>query len=326
MAEDMSRIISGIRSSYRKTNIREINLDSIMDASPEMRIGSLLSHTPAESRKDYRINFDPLENMFLEKMITQETLEKRTILTAEDFFKGMVYLDYFSTVIHQDPKLFDDLLDIAKEIEQRDRYADPNMELVVKYTGICYMYESAKMIRRPANRTDPASTYTARNKKYESDFMSAEKVSPAYQALGSFVCNLVENEAVKARLPQIKGLYDLKAALFVDSILKYIPGQPAGQPENQTERIIEKIDAGQYYDASVLAIKTLAKEVSARTSVGECIETLIQSIHDQRSLECNHDAGGNHNVDSNHNVNGNNTNIPYSPYSRPATDGHRGGR
>jgi hypothetical protein len=259
MAQDLSSVIAGIRSSYEKTNMKDIKLEEVLAGKPEVKVGYLLQNMPSESSKQYAINFDPVENLFLDKLVNQEVVDKRIIMTAKDFFRGIVFLDYFCTIICNDTVVLDELLSVSKVLERKDPDLDPDLPLVVKYAGIFHHTNNARSLRADNQDRNSVQRYRRKNKKYEPEYVVARKISPIYEALGAKVCELAKNETIKQQLPEILSLYDLKAALFVDAVVENISNE-----QSKTE-ILAKVQEKDYYKASFFAMKKLEEEVAGKT-------------------------------------------------------------
>lgn len=268
MAQDMTKIIAEIKSSYDKTNLQDIDLENVLNAQPEVKIGYFLQHMPPESKKDYAINFDPVETLFLEKLVTQEVLDKRIIMKAEDFFRGIVFIDYFANIICGDYGVLDDLYKLAIDLEKRNKTLDPDISLFVRYTGMYYLCHVGKNLVREGADKVSLQRFTKRNKEYGPQYACLRKISPLYEALGKKVHDLAKDDAIKQQLPNIYSLYDLKAALFIDAILEHL------QDDKLKGKIMDKIRAEDYYKASVIAITSMSKEVSNST-IDECINSMI---------------------------------------------------
>lgn len=268
MAQDMTKIIAGIKSSYNKTNLQDIDLEKALNAQPEARIGYFLQHMPPESKKDYAINFDPVETLFLEKLVTQEVLDKRIIMKAEDFFRGIVFIDYFANIICDDYGVLDDLYKLAIDLEKRNKALDPDISMVVRYSGMYYLCHFGKNLVKEGAEKTSSQRYARRNKKCESEYACLRKVSPVYEALGRKVYELAKTDAIRQQLPKLNSLYDLKAAIFVDAILEHL------QDDELKSKIMDKIQAEDYCKASMIAITGMSKEVSNST-IDECINSMI---------------------------------------------------
>lgn len=251
-------IIAGIRSSYDRSNIQDIELEELMEERPEIKVGYLLQNMEPESAKMYAINFDPVETLFLDKLINQEVLDKRVIMTKKDFFKGIVFLDYLTTIVLDDTRILDDLYEIALDLETKQEDLDPDLGLVVRYSAMDYLSHSG----RRALRDDEERTlerYNEKNKSYEPAYSIIRKISPIYESLGAMVYDISQDETIRSKIPDMLCLYDIKASIFIDSILDVI------EDEGSREQVIGAFSEGDYYRSSMLAMDLLSGEVTRQT-------------------------------------------------------------
>jgi hypothetical protein len=256
MADDLQNIIKGIRSSYQKTNIVDVNLEDLIKVSPQEKIGFCLNSLPNESNKKYAINFDPVETTYLDKLISEQTLNKRIIVDKKDFFKTIVFLDYFVNILSNETGLLDELYTLAKDLERKHEDLDPDLGLIVRYAGMYYVSQQRKNWVTDNSETTGSERFRTKNKKVGSDYQTQLNISPVYEAVGSMVYDLVNNPVLKQEVPKLQTLYDLKAAIFIDSVLDQI------QTDEIKEKIVKKVQDGSYYKASHIAMISLSKEVS----------------------------------------------------------------
>jgi len=264
---EVADIISGIRSSYQRSNIRDLNLDELIEVKPETRLGYVLQHLEPESQKDYAMNFDPVQNIFLDKLVSQTVLEKRIIIDGNDFFKGIIFLDYFTSVVCNDYGILDELYDIAKQLEQMDQFLDPDLNLIARYAGMHYLYHEGRKLT--ATTRGPRTRFNRRNKTVEVSYPNLKKVSPTYEAAARIALDLVDNEAIQHRLANLTHLSEIKAAIFTDALVGCLSNQ------NAIAGIMHKVAEGEYFQASMLAIDSMSHGVS-RTSIQEYIQHMRQ--------------------------------------------------
>ncbi len=270
MAEDLTQIIDGIKNSYNRTNMQDVDLEALMHERPEIKVGYLLQNLEPESSKDYAINFDPVESLFLNKLISQEVLDRRIIIDAGDFWRGLVFLDYMTTIVLNDYRLLDEMYDVAKELEQRDQDLDPDLKIIVQYAAMHYVSHAGMDMVRGRQGRASRERYRRKNKSYEPEYVILRKISPVYEALGAKVLDLPQEQRIKDRLPEMLYLYDIKAAIFTDCIFEHL------QDDGIKQQVMEKFQSGDYYKASLLAITGLGKEVSSST-ISDYIDRLASN-------------------------------------------------
>ncbi len=267
---EMDAIIAGIRSSYEKTNMTDVDLESILHERPEVKVGYLLQHMDPESEKPYAINFDPVETLFLDKLVSEEVLNGEIVMDKNDFFRGIVFLDYLTTVVLDDYAILKDMHNIAVELENIQEDLDPDLELVVKYSGMFYLSYTGRRIMRNQMDEKGLERYQVKNKHYEPEYAILRKIAPVYEALGKMVCDLPKHDIIKEKLPDMLYLYDIKAAIFVDAILDFI------EDDALKEKVVTKFREGDYYKASMVAITGISKQVS-NTTIDEYITSLVEN-------------------------------------------------
>src|SRR3989344_1586852 len=75
----LESIIGGIKESYKTTNIVEVDLSRVPFSS-EKRIGQILLAAQNLSNREFALNFDPVETIYLQRLITEQTLNQRVVL------------------------------------------------------------------------------------------------------------------------------------------------------------------------------------------------------------------------------------------------------
>jgi hypothetical protein len=184
-------------------------------------------------------------------------LNKRIVITKTDFFKGLVFLDYLTNIILGEYKILDEMYDVAKKLEEKDKNLDPDMEVIVRYAAVNYVSKTSK--NNPSEDREGIRRYNQKNKGYEDEYFILRKVSPAYEALGKMVVSMIKNNDIKDCMQKMTKLYDIKSAVFIDVSLEYITSEAV---KNQ---IITQMKEGDYYNASIRAINRLSKEITNKS-------------------------------------------------------------
>ena len=245
-------ILKGIRTSYQKTNMQDVRLDEVLQATPETKIGYLLQNMEPESTKEYSINFDPIQVLYLEKLVSQNVVEKRLIMESRDFFKGIVFVDYYTNIIANNCEVIDELYQLAQELERRDANLDPDLNMVIHHIG---MHEFTRTVKNKGPIRGARQRYQRKNKHVAPHYVMLKKISPVYEALGAMVLEQIQNETIKGKLPDMEYLYDIKAAIFIDTVCNFLD-------DPDKEELIAKIAEGDYYDASLLAMVLTCKKAA----------------------------------------------------------------
>jgi len=273
--DELEDIIGDIKNSHQKTNMIDVDEGKLVSCSASDMIGWLLKGSRNLSDKEFSMNFDPLETVFLQKLVSSNTMNKRVVLRMEDYFKGIVFMDYFSNIVLGDENFIDEMYDISKRLEQINSLIDPDIETVVKYSAIHHLTSMGRsMILRSRSERDAGIDRYART-NYQSDnlhqYVGVRELDSFYSSLGQKVFGLFSNHSVKEQLSGVQGVNDLRALLFIDSALQYI------EDTKLKDDVLTRARSGDYYTASVKAITSLSKEATTK-SVEDYISSLNEKI------------------------------------------------
>lgn len=268
--KDITDLIGDIKKSYHKSNLSDISIDSLSNAETPKRIGYMLTNSINLSNKDYSINFDPIESHFLKKFVSEETMQKRIVLRAEDYFKGIIFIDYFTSVITKNSGFIDELYEIAKEFERINPLLDPDMDILTKYVGVSYISLMGKeYIMSRSSPDNSEKRFQKNNNPFDDSYIGVKRLDPFYETLGQKVYSMLNSPEVIKSSSGFKGLNDLRAIIFVDCLMPYIENQ------DSKKAISDLLDSGKYYNASVSAINIFSKEASLK-SMEEYMKTVAQ--------------------------------------------------
>lgn len=167
------------------------------------------------------ISFDPVQMVLLQNLVRPRALQAHVTIAKEDFFRGIVYLDAFTEIIAGRATVLDDMGVIVEELERLDEYLDPDLELLVRYTGLFIRSDlgGARFFR-------PASVRQIRKRLERSD--AAPVPGPAaldlfHLAVGRMVADLCSTEEVRGALSAVRGRNDLRIAVLADAIWASLP-------------------------------------------------------------------------------------------------------
>lgn len=256
--ENFEELINDIKKSYEVTNLQECNLN-LLEPSIEQKLGYLLQNIPNNNSREYTINFDPVETIFLQKLIREETLNKKVVVTKEQFFKSIVFLDFLTDYILHQYDILNDFKEITERLEQIDTYLDPDLDVIVNYSALYFAINSSRMIRFNGTQSEreDIQRYERRNHSCAEDYIILRKLNPLYGALGCFITDLIDKEEIKQELPYASGINDVKSLIFVDCVLGYLP-------EESKNFVVQKITDKHYFSAAKLALDELGKNISPR--------------------------------------------------------------
>jgi hypothetical protein len=223
------------------------------------------------------VSFDPVQMTFLQSLVREGVLKGGFSIAKEHFFKGMVFVDYFTEVVAGRPTLLEDLAVIVEELEKMHEYLDMDLTLLVRYTGL-YIIKDLK-----GDRFFSPSSLAAMAKRHE---RTNTTVPPApvtgasaeadifHQAVARMVLDLIATAEVRDPLVGFQGRNDLKAAMVCDSILGSLP-RPV-----LSESAYEALALAEYGRAAGLLFADLTK-ASVGWSLKGHVEQLRGTLHDE---------------------------------------------
>jgi hypothetical protein len=200
--------------------------------TPSARVGFFLREAAPLFTAEKPISFDPVQTTFLQKLIRESVLQEGVTIQKEDFFKGILFVDYFTEVVAGRQTLLEDVRVLVEELEKMDRFLDVNLELLVRYTGLFVQKDlKGEQLFRPSSLTQLGKRHEKTNRRVDWAVYSESGVDLFHGAAGRMVCDLVKRDEVRAYLGSFEGgSNDLKAALVVDSVLAALKGDPGEGP------------------------------------------------------------------------------------------------
>jgi len=258
--QDLENLISDIKQSYRKSNLEDIDKSLFVNVPPEKRIGYFLKKIPNMSNKEFSMNFDPVETVFMQKLVTESTINKRIILRQEDYFKGIVFIDYLTKVLIDDNGFTDELYGLSEDIEKINPLLDPDMGILVRYAGFYFASNVRKkyFLKPEAIKINSEQKYRRGNTTVPYEYNNLKNLDPFYDALGKKVYTLLQDKDVKEQAESFDGLNDLRALIFVDCVLPFL------ENKKYQEDVVDTVKQGDYYNASFKALQYISKEAISK--------------------------------------------------------------
>jgi len=87
----------------------------------EVHVGTLLKNLPEQHDIEFKVGFNLHSNTFFQKLVSKELIEKGVRIHTDDFYKGLVFLDYFCGVIENDYRVCDNLVKISKALRKAEK-------------------------------------------------------------------------------------------------------------------------------------------------------------------------------------------------------------
>lgn len=235
-----------------------------MDSPSVWQVGAFLREVPPLFRTEKPVSFDPVQTAFLQRLVRESALGPGVAIAKEDYFKGIVYLDYFAEVVAGRGTLLEDMRILAEELEKLHEYLDPTLEMVVHYSGLYVTRElKGEKLFAPSSLAQIAARHQRGNQRAAGQAvtdgtMSACGDSPEapdrfYLALGRLVCDLFTESRIVARLGRVLGRNDLRAAIAADCILPWLPASETGEP------VFAALDSGDFGGAFTRLLSSLVR-------------------------------------------------------------------
>jgi len=237
----------------KKSNIIQLNINTYFPNDPATRIASLLEQSNNYSNKTYRMNFDPVQEIVLKKMIGEEVLNKRLIIEEHDFFKGIFFLNYYCSVIAKSYDVIDSLYDYAKQLERVDKHKDPVIADVVEKV----LQNSFKKNIFVSDHAERGTREAYNSMKQNINLSGAQfvKPSPVYSSAAQIIKNTVNN--LEQNLSTIESRADLNALVFTDAIYPYI------RTDSNLPMVNNLLEKKDFLNASITALQIASKKYYA---------------------------------------------------------------
>jgi len=258
----LDSIMNEFRVGDKKSNIMQLNMNEYFPNNQVTRIASLLEQSNNLSNKTYRLNFDPIQEIVLKKMVGEDMLNKRLIIEENDFFKGIFLLNYYCSIIAKNYDVVDSLYSYAKHLERIDRSKDPVMKDVVDYVLQDSIRKSI-FVGKYVERSTVAA-YNSMKQDINLSGVQFMTVSPIYTGAAQIIKNTLTN--LESNLFKIDSRADLNALIFTDALYPYIQND---SNFNKVNALLEKKD---FLHASITALQIASKGYYA-----EHIDTKLNS-------------------------------------------------
>jgi hypothetical protein len=233
-------------------------------------LGLVIKNLQPLHNLEYKVVFNLHENAFFQKLISKDVLEKVRV-RPRDYFKSLMFLDYFSRILNEDYSVCTNLENLSKAIRDNEREEEKKAGLPDKGdTGASYLtletvvceaglFQKEKTINIPKNKKK--QNLAPIKKRYASDSSidlkspSLRKLDLFYVGIGELVLQQITPNLQKYSA-KVSGRADINALVFVDSVLSY------RKNNSNLAEIYKNLDAGDYFSASMLALDLLVAEAS----------------------------------------------------------------
>lgn len=191
------------------------------------RIGILLREVDPLFTKDKPISFDPVQMTVLQNLVRPAVLQAKVTVAKKDFFKAILFLDYFTEVVAGRGTVLDDIGVIVEELDNMADYLDPDLIVLVRYCGLFINSDlNGKRFFRKAS---------IRNLRRRHDLTNAQITWPDsdaldlfHNAVGRLVADQISDPRIRGALEALVGRNDLRAAILADAVLTALPADEVG--------------------------------------------------------------------------------------------------
>jgi len=218
------------------------------------RIGLLLKNFPNNNDLEQTHGMGLHSNTFFQKIISAEIWKKGCKIKPDDYYKGMVFVDYLATYLTDELNISSNLEELSDSAKKSLNEPYLPLEIVVLEAGL-YAKEKPADYFDKKNLGEMKKRYDAHNAKVDFSSGKLKKSEPFYDAIGLMTVELVKPENHEC-LAKVTERSQLKALIFTDSILDYLKDKGA------KKNIQNYLDQGDHFTASIAAIDNLRKEVT----------------------------------------------------------------
>ncbi len=259
-------LADALRATFKKTNILPLN-STQLPFSPEHYLARVLHHLPNCNQREFTTNFDPIETILLQKIVSTQTLDQRVVLQRDFFFPGLIYLDYFTAAMTRSTTIFSKLQELDENIARVHPSMDITTSIGVHF--IAHHYAMHNMARRQRPTPKRELQPTPRRAREQIQYHSLQPHPHAYNILGTMIYNMLTTPEVRSALPHVTDRITLQQAVFTDMNLRFV------QEEKNKQKTIKKLEAGNLYSAALHSLEALSTETTPRT-IQDAIRELKQ--------------------------------------------------
>jgi hypothetical protein len=228
------------------------------------RLSAMMKNMPELHNLEFEIGFNLHSNTFFRKLIPTELLgeENGVRVESEGFYRGLVFLDYFCSVVQDNYKARDNLIIISKKLRELEKELGVSKEL--SYLSLDSIAGEASLCAKEKGEGhySDAAVLKGIKERYKAingdvDFTSdkARKADPYFTAIGTMAYDLVKDKR-RDHLNYVNGRADLGALVFTDCMVELM------KDKKQVDEVEEALNKHDYLGASMLALQSVVKSIS----------------------------------------------------------------
>lgn len=230
------------------------------------KIGTLIKNSPDLHNLEYEVGINLHTTTFFQKTVSKKVLDKGIRVKPVDYLKALVFLDYFTSVIEDDCRICDNIIEISKVLRKEpkdtdvkeDMSEDPSylsLDTIVADAGLCAKEKGDDYYSIEPNIKNVRERYESLKETVDFKSGSIRKADLYYEAIGQMICDLVE-EKTKPQLKEANSRIEVGAIVFTDSIMNIL------KDTNYRSKVNKMLEDKEYFEASLTALDGLSKEIS----------------------------------------------------------------
>jgi len=261
-------VIASMMKGYEKTNLVDMNLAENEDIIK--RVSLILQRSPDKHTRNSSIGFDPVQNQLLKKMVDPIILDKKVKAIKTEYFKCILYIDFYTNYIVQGSEILDSIRNKSKELEKVHDFLDPNLELFIRCCSLDYLSRFNPVSSRDRRRT----FYTSNNPQFDVSYSSFRRTDPFYEAASKLFLNQFSDGSLASRIETVDNRNDLSSLLFIDMNMDLYKNQSSERGYKRAESQINPLlDKEEYFKAAHLSMEIVSRKVS-RQPLSAFIKTM----------------------------------------------------
>src|SRR3989344_1474848 len=233
-------------------------------------LGTLAKNFTSLHNLEYKVVFNLHENIFFQKLVSKEVLEKVRVKPIE-YMKSLLFLDYFSRIMQNNFSVCDNLERLSKAIREKEREEEQksgidkgdqgasyfSLETVVLETGLWARESRIKSKSKDLTKTEINQIKARYDKEEKVDLSSpiTRKIEPYYEGIGEMILSQISDN-MKPYIPGVESRADLGALVFSDYFVKFF------DDKKTSSQIYAKLKSKDFLSASIIAYNRLGQEAS----------------------------------------------------------------
>lgn len=216
------------------------------------QIGKILKNTPELHDTEYEVGFNMHTNTFFRKMVSKEVIDKGVRMGSDDFYKGLVVLNYYCTILQNDYSVCDNLVKISKTLRKHEK--DMGKDEMLSYLTLDMLTSELGLYAQENNNSSGLKAIESRYSSFGNiKTGDLKEADPYYQSISQMAYDL-SSPTLSKYFTGAKSRSDIESVVFCDALWKNI------KDEKIKVSIDEELKKEEYLKASMIALDGLKKE------------------------------------------------------------------